>query len=70
MGKESSKQKLMNIEHGAVLLEYVFLLGFVMINMLIWGNRFYNAEDGLGVLGVAMQNAWQRIIECVSLPIP
>jgi len=70
MGIENGKQELTDNEHGAVLLEYVFLLGFVMLNMLIWGNRFYNADNGLGVLGVAMQNAWQRIIECVSLPIP
>ena len=68
MKGETNRKK--SSESGTVLVEYVFLLLIVVFDMLIWGNKFYNAADGLGPIGEGMQAAWQRVIETVALPVP
>ncbi len=68
-----SLENTFDAEHGSVLMEYVILLVFVGVIMMVASHTLlfgFGSGEGLGPLGQQIQGFFQRTMGGLSLPIP
>ncbi len=68
-----SLENTFDAEHGSVLMEYVILLVFVGVIMMVASHTLlfgFGPGEGLGPLGQQIQGFFQRTMGGLSLPIP
>lgn len=64
---------ILSEQEGSVLMEYVVLLVFVGVILMVASNTLifgYGSGEGLGPLGQQIQGFFQRTMGGLSLPIP
>jgi len=64
---------ILSEQEGSVLMEYVVLLVFVGVILMVASNTMifgYGSGEGLGPLGQQIQGFFQRTMGGLSLPIP
>ena len=68
-----SLENTFDAEHGSVLMEYVILLVFVGVIMMVASHTLlfgFGPGEGVGPLGQQIQGFFQRTMGGLSLPIP
>jgi hypothetical protein len=83
--EKRSGQMLLKCQRGAVLMEYVILLAFIILPLIIFNDTLFNpsGQPLFGPIGIATGNVpnyglvgqgfhdwYQRLVAGISLPIP